>query len=206
MNPQSLTPDAALARLIEGNRQFVANEAHGPDLSVERRMELARGQRPFAALVGCADSRVGPEHLFGAGLGELFIVRTAGNYLDDAGFGSIAFAVAELGVSLIVVLGHEKCGAVAAATAVLTENAQLPPALTRMVQPILPSVIDAKARFDGEGDLLDRAVHCHVARVVRSLRSASDPIVGEPVRSGQVKVVGAYYDLTTGHVDFFDQG
>ena len=205
MNAPSLTPDAALARLIEGNRQFVADEAHGPDLSVERRMELARGQRPFAALVGCADSRVGPEHLFGAGLGELFIVRTAGNYLDDAGFGSIAFAVAELGVSLIVVLGHEKCGAVAAATAVLTDNAQLPPALTRMVQPILPSVIDAKATFDGQGDLLDRAVHCHVGRVVRSLRTASDPIVGDPVRSGQVKVVGAYYDLTTGHVDFFDR-
>ncbi len=201
-----MSPDEALQRLIEGNRRFVADQPAQADISTRRRLELAQGQRPFAALVGCADSRVGPEHLFGAGLGELFIVRTAGNYLDDAGFGSIAFAVAQLGVSLVVVLGHEQCGAVAAASAVVTENAQLPPALSRMVQPILPAAIDAKARL-GEGeDLLDLAVHLNVRRVVRGLREATDPIVGLPVREGQVRVVGAYYDLATGAVDFFDKG
>lgn len=199
-----MSPDLALQRLIEGNRRFVADQPAQADISTRRRLELAQGQKPFAALVGCADSRVGPEHLFGAGLGELFIVRTAGNYLDDAGFGSIAFAVAQLGVSLVVVLGHEQCGAVAAASSVVTENAQLPPALSRMVQPILPAAIDAKARC-GEGeDLVDLAVHLNVRRVVRGLREASDPIIGTPVREGRVKVVGAYYDLTTGAVDFFD--
>ncbi|MEO0030729.1 MAG: hypothetical protein RIS94_487 [Pseudomonadota bacterium] len=201
-----LSADAALARLIEGNRRFVADEIPHSDITAERRMAIAKGQTPFAALVGCADSRVGPEHLFGAGLGELFIVRTAGNYLDDAGFGSIAFAVAELMVPLIVVLGHEKCGAVAAATSVVTENAQLPPALTRMVQPILPAAIDARATHAPGEDLVDKAVHLNVKRVVRSLREASDPIIGDPIRQGRVKVVGAYYDLKTGAVNFFDRG
>jgi carbonic anhydrase len=200
-----MSPDQALERLREGNSRFVADQPAQPDISTRRRLELAKGQKPFAALIGCADSRVGPEHLFGAGLGELFIVRTAGNYLDDAGFGSIAFAVAQLGVPLVVVLGHEQCGAVAAASAVVSDNAQLPPALTRMVQPILPAAIDAHARHrDGE-DLLDLAIHLNVRRVVQGLREASDPIIGEPVREGRVRVVGAHYDLATGAVDFFDE-
>ena len=199
-----MTPDQALERLREGNRRFVADQPAQVDISTRRRLELAKGQRPFAALVGCADSRVGPEHLFGAGLGELFIVRTAGNYLDDAGFGSIAFAVAQLGVPLIVVLGHEQCGAVAAASAVVADNAQLPPALTRMVQPILPAAIDAQARHREGEDPVALALHRNVRRVVAGLREASDPIIGDPVRSGKVKVVGAYYDLATGGVEFFD--
>lgn len=199
-----LTAELALERLIEGNRRFVADQPAQPDISTRRRLELAQGQKPFAALVGCADSRVGPEHLFGAGLGELFIVRTAGNYLDDAGFGSIAFAVAQLGVPLVVVLGHEQCGAVAAASAVVTDNVQLPLALTRMVQPILPAAIDAWARRRDDEDVVDLAIHLNVRRVVDGLRSAADPIIGDPVRAGRVRVVGAYYDLATGAVDFFD--
>lgn len=199
-----LSPEQALERLREGNRRFVADQPAPVDISTHRRLELAKGQRPFAALVGCADSRVGPEHLFGAGLGELFIVRTAGNYLDDAGFGSVAFAVSQLGVSLVVVLGHEQCGAVAAASAVVSDNAQLPPALTRMVQPILPAAIDAHARNNPDGDVVDLAIHLNVRRVVQGLREASDPIIGDPVRQGKVRVVGAYYDLSTGSVDFFD--
>ena len=204
METNILTPEQALSRLREGNRRFVADQPANPDISTSRRLQLAKGQQPFAALVGCADSRVGPEHLFGAGLGELFIVRTAGNYLDDAGFGSIAFAVAQLGVPLVVVLGHEQCGAVAAASAVVAQNAQLPPALTRMVQPILPAAIDARARQGRDEDLVDLAVHLNVRRVVQGLREASDPIIGNPVREGRVRIVGAYYDLATGAVDFFD--
>jgi carbonic anhydrase len=200
-----MTPEKALQRLKDGNRRFVADQPAQSDISTQRRLEIAKGQQPFAALIGCADSRVGPEHLFGAGLGELFIVRTAGNYLDDAGFGSIAFAVAQLGVPLIVVLGHEQCGAVAAASAVVAENAQLPPALTRMVQPILPAAIDARARSREGEDMVDLAIHLNVRRVVQELREASDPIIGTPMREGRVRAVGAYYDLTTGAVDFFDQ-
>lgn len=201
-----LTPDQALARLVEGNRRFVADQDSQADITTRRRLALAAGQQPFAALVGCADSRVGPEHLFGAGLGELFIVRTAGNYVDDAGFGSLAYAVAELKVPLIVVLGHEKCGAVAAANAVVAQNAQLPPSLSRMVQPILPASIDAHARRDAGADMLDRAIHLNVRRVVAGLRETSDPIVAQPLSAGRLRIVGAHYDLDTGAVDFFDRG
>lgn len=201
----SLTPAQALARLMEGNRRFITDQDNPSDLTSRRRLALARGQGPFAALVGCADSRVGPEHLFGAGLGELFIVRTAGNYVDDAGFGSLAYAVAALGVPLVVVLGHERCGAVDAATKLVVNNEQLPPSLTRMVEPILPAVIDARAS-NGGGDLLDRAIHQNVRHVTRSLRQSPDPLLAEPLRSGKLMVVGAYYDLDTGQVNFFDRG
>lgn len=201
----NLTPAQALARLMDGNRRFVADQDNRADISTKRRLELARGQGPFAALVGCADSRVGPEHLFGGGLGELFIVRTAGNYVDDAGYGSLAYAVAALGVPLIVVLGHERCGAVDAATKLVVNNQQLPPSLARMVQPILPAVVDARAAHKS-GDLTDAAIHMNVRHVTRSLRQGTDPLMAEPMRSGKLMVVGAYYDLDTGRVDFFDRG
>ncbi len=199
-----LTPAQALGRLMEGNRLFVADQDSRADISTRRRLQLAQGQGPFAALVGCADSRVGPEHLFGAGLGELFIVRTAGNYVDDAGYGSLAYAVAALGVPLIVVLGHERCGAVDAATKLVVNNEQLPPSLTRMVQPILPAVVDARAAHRG-GDLTDAAIHQNVRHVTRTLRQSTDPLLAEPLRGGKLMVVGAYYDLDTGRVDFSDR-
>lgn len=201
----SLTADEALARLIRANEAFVADRAPSSDISTKRRLELAKGQAPFAALVGCADSRVGPEHLFGAGLGELFIVRTAGNYVDDAGYGSLAYAVAALGVPLIVVLGHERCGAVDAAAKLVVNNEQLPPSLTRMVQPILPAVVDARATLGGK-DLLDHSIHMNVRHVARTLRETTDPLLAKPIAAGKVKVVGAYYYLETGRVDFFDRG
>ena len=206
MPKAGLTPDQALAKLIEGNKRFVADNAPIADITTKRRLEIARGQAPFAALVGCADSRVGPEHLFGAGLGELFIVRTAGNYVDDAGYGSLAYGVAALGIPLIVVLGHERCGAVDAATKLVTNNSQLPPSLNRMVQPILPAVIDARATLGNKVDLVDHAIHMNVRHVVRGLRGTSDPIIAEPIKAGKVRVVGAYYDLDTGAVDFIDLG
>lgn len=202
----AMTPDQALAKLVDGNRRFLADEVSVADISAKRRLEIAKSQSPFAVLVGCADSRVGPEHLFGGGLGELFIVRTAGNYVDDAGYGSIAYAIAALGTPLIVVLGHERCGAVDAATKLVTDNNQLPPSLTRMVKPILPAVIDARATLGTKTDLVDHAIHMNVRHVVRGLRETSDPILAEPLKAGKVKVVGAYYDLDTGAVDFFDRG
>ena len=202
----AMTPDQALAKLIDGNRRFVTDQIPVADITTKRRLEIAKSQSPFAVLVGCADSRVGPEHLFGGGLGELFIVRTAGNYVDDAGYGSIAYAIAALGTPLIVVLGHERCGAVDAATKLVTDNSQLPPSLTRMVQPILPAVLDARATLGDKTDLVDHAIHMNVRHVARALRESSDPILAEPIKAGKVKVVGAYYDLDTGAVDFFDRG
>lgn len=199
-----LSPAQALAKLVDGNRRFVADQQSAGDITTRRRLALAKSQAPFAALVGCADSRVGPEHLFGAGLGELFIVRTAGNYVDDAGFGSLAYAVAMLGVPLIVVLGHERCGAVDAATKLVTDNAQLPPSLTRMVSPILPAVIDARAVNRG-GDLLHHAILSNVRHVTRGLRQSTDALLAEPLRAGKLMIVGAHYDLDTGAVNFFDR-
>lgn len=201
---KTLTPDEALKRLIKGNRDFITDRPNRSDLSTRRRLALAKGQTPFAALVGCADSRVGPEHLFGVGLGELFIVRTAGNYVDAAGLGSLAYAVSALSVPLIVVLGHERCGAVDAALSVVQNNTQFPPSISRMVEPILPAVIAARAAAVPGANLLDACIASNVRRVVAGLRQSSDPIIAGPLAAGRVKVVGARYDLDSGEVDFID--
>ena len=201
-----LTAKQALSTLREGNRRFVADVPVAADMTRTRRLALARGQGPFAALIGCSDSRVGPEQLFGAGLGELFIVRTAGNYVDLAGLGSIEYAVAVLGVPLIIVLGHERCGAVSAAVDVITKNAQFPGSIGNMVEPILPAVVHAQATLKPGGDLVEASVRANVARVARRLRTTSEPLLLDPIKAGRVMVVGATYDLDTGAVDFFDGG
>jgi carbonic anhydrase len=206
MTEATMTADEALDRLIAGNARFVADDPIIPDISRARRLELAQGQFPFATLVGCSDSRVGPEQLFGVGLGDLFIVRTAGNNVGTNGMGSIEFSVAQLGVPLIVVLGHERCGAVGAAVQVVTDDAQLAGSMGKMIEPIIPAVLHAQRSLPSGGDLVDAAVHENVRRMVRRLRTASEPMLMEPQATGRLKVVGAYYDLDTGRVDFFDRG
>ena len=195
------TPDEALQRLIDGNAAFVEDRPVQPDISRERRLTLAQGQQPFATLVGCSDSRVGPEQLFGAGLGELFIVRTAGNNVDTAGMGSIEYSVMALNVPLIVVLGHEKCGAVAAATEVVTKDVRFPGSIGRMIEPIIPAVI-AAGRDTGGDDLVERAVEENVRRMVERLQTYSEPMLIDPQRAGTLKVVGAVYRLATGRVEW----
>ena len=199
----NLSPDQALARLKEGNRSFTTDAPFRRETSNhERRIEIARGQTPFCVLVGCSDSRVPPELLFGRDLGELFIVRDAGNTVDSTALGSIEYGVAELGVPLIVVLGHEKCGAVQAAVSVVKENATFPGSIGRMIEPIIPAVLKAQSQ---EGDLLDNAVRENVRRTVQRLRTAEALLV-EPLQAGKLKIVGAHYDLNDGSVDFFDEG
>lgn len=193
------TPDEALQRLKDGNAAFMADKPVEADVSRDRRLELAQGQQPFATLVGCSDSRVGPEQLFGAGLGELFIVRTAGNNVDTAGMGSIEYSVMALGVPLIVVLGHEKCGAVAAATDIVTKDARFPGSIGRMVEPILPAVMAAQ-RAHPDGDLVEHAVEENVRRMVERLQEYSEPMLLDPQERGELKVVGAVYSLSTGEV------
>ncbi len=193
------SPDQALQRLIEGNDAFVADNPLPSDVSRERRLALAEGQQPFATLVGCSDSRVGPEQLFGAGLGELFIVRTAGNNVDAAGMGSIEYSVAVLKVPLIVVLGHDKCGAVAAAADVVTKDARFPGSIGRMIEPIIPAVLAAQRNVD-EDKLVDSAVEENVRRMVERLKTYSEPMLLEPQERGELKVVGAVYELATGRV------
>jgi carbonic anhydrase len=201
---QTPSADEALARLIAGNARYVADDPIPANITRQRRLEVAREQAPFACLVGCSDSRVGPEQLFGVGLGDLFIVRTAGNNVGTHGMGSIEFSVEHLGVPLVAVLGHERCGAVGAAVKMVTDDLQLPGTMGKMVEPIIPAVLHAQRHIAPDGDLLDASVRENVRRMVRRLRTASEPILMTPQASGRLKVVGAYYDLDTGSVDFFD--
>src|SRR3954454_13108619 len=195
-----LSADQALDLLRKGNAAFVADAPSPPVETHRRRLEIARGQAPFAVLVGCSDSRVPPELLFGRGLGELFVIRVAGNTVDTAAQGSIEYAVAELGVPLVVVLGHERCGAVAAAVEVVERNATFPGSIGDLVGPIIPAVLKAKGQ---PGDLLDNAVRKNVRRVVGRLHEVG-PILPDAERAGKLKIVGARYDLVEGSVEFLD--
>lgn len=200
-NATRLTPDQALARLKAGNDLYLTDS---PVRAVEgrlRRLALARTQEPFAVLVSCSDSRVPPELLFGRGLGELFIVRNAGNTVDTVALGSIEYAVSQLGVPLVVVMGHERCGAVDAAVSAVTKGVRYPGSIGRMIEPIIPAVLTAQGR---PGDLLDNAVRQNVSAVVGRLRTASEPMLLDPLKAGTLKIVGARYDLDDGKVDFFD--
>ena len=209
-----LTADQALQRLKDGNRKFMADtpdqtpavKMDNPRLNHERRLEIAQGQTPFAVLVSCSDSRVPPELLFGRGLGELFIVRNAGNTVDTVALGSIEHAVAQLGVPLVLVLGHERCGAVDAALSVVEKNATFPGSIGQMIEPIIPAALQAKNAAPTNADreqVLDMAVRENVKRTVTRLRSASEPILMDPLKGGKLKIVGARYDLDDGSVDFF---
>ncbi|SDV48408.1 carbonic anhydrase [Chitinasiproducens palmae] len=193
----TLDADHALAALMEGNANFVEGNRGTPLIDRARRLALAQGQAPFAVLIGCSDSRVPPELLFGRGLGDLFIVRVAGNTLDRSGLGSVEYGVAELGCPLVMVLGHERCGAVQAAVKVVTEDAHFPGAIGEMVAPIIPAVLAAQRM---PGDLVANAVKENVRRVARRLRETDD-VLSDPVAEGKVRVVGAYYHLDDGRVE-----
>ncbi len=197
----TLTPDQALNLLKEGNNNYRTDAPFRGAQGRERRVELARGQAPFCVLVGCSDSRVPPELLFGRGLGELFIVRNAGNTVDTAALGSIEYGVGVLGCPLIVVLGHEACGAVAAAVDVVEKNATFPGVIGEMIQPIVPAVLEARRM--GGGNLLDNSVIANAKRVATRLGTQS-PVLQEAVRTGKLKIVPARYDLDDGDVDFFE--
>lgn len=195
--PQNaISPDAALKRIMDGNGRYAAGPAACIDYS-GRRAALAQGQHPVAAIVSCADSRVAPELAFDQGPGDLFVVRVAGNFVNDDGLASLEYAVKFLGVPLIMVLGHSSCGAVEAAIKVQKDGAKLPGHLPGLVRDIMPAVKAAKR--EKPADLLAAAITENVRRGVRRLETAK-PIVAGLVREGKVKVVGAQYDLATGKV------
>ena len=197
-----MTADQALAALKEGNAKFLTDSPLRAVQGRARRLEIARGQTPFVVLVSCSDSRVPPEVLFGRGLGELFIVRNAGNTVDTVAQGSIEYAVAMLGVPLIVVMGHERCGAVEAAISVVEKNTVFPGSLNEMIEPILPAALLARSSGKKGEELLDLAVRENVRRVVGRLRNSA-PVLVDPIKTGKVKIVGARYDLDDGEVEFF---
>lgn len=200
------TAEAALSRLMEGNRRYAAGETTALDESPKWRREVAEEQDPFAVVLDCSDSRVPPELLFDQGLGDLFVVRVAGNVVNDAVLGSIEYAVGEFGVPLLMVLGHERCGAVTAAVEE-TEDVTAPPAhVIAVVDPILPAVEEARNRSGDTGDeLVDGAVRANIGLSRERLRSPL-PILGPAVDRGDLRVVGAYYDLEDGHVVLTEGG
>lgn len=190
---------AGWQRLMEGNARFVAGKSEHPRQNPARREEVAKGQKPFAVVVSCADSRTSPELLFDQGLGDVFVVRLAGNIVDDAALGSIEFAVAKLGARLIVVLGHEKCGAVLATVdAVKSPDAAKPPG---HIGAIIEAIKPAAASVHGKpGDEVHNAIRANVLAVADKLKTAS-PVLTPFLKSGELTVVGACYDLDEGKVE-----
>jgi carbonic anhydrase len=187
--------DQGLQMLIEGNKRFVAgNLTSLSDLAL-RRNELATGQSPFAVVVCCSDSRVPPEIVFDQTLGQLFVVRTAGQVIDEAARGSITYGVDFLGAPLLLVLGHSGCGAVEAAIAALT-GATIPGYAYRFAEGIGPAV---QSVIDEPGNQLDNAIRANIEMGVDQLRTA-EPDLAAAVSSGQLAVAGGYYDLASGEV------
>jgi carbonic anhydrase len=196
-------PDQVLARLLEGNKRFVNGQLTHPGRKPEDFAALAEGQAPVAVIVGCADSRVAPELVFDQGVGDLFVVRVAGNIVSGAGptvKGSIEFAVGELGARLIMVLGHTQCGAVKAAIEHIDSNDALPGSIGELIDPIRPAVAAMKGQ---PGDKLENVTKANVLMGVQRLKGL-DPILSKLAKSGELKLVGATYDLRTGVVKVFD--
>jgi carbonic anhydrase len=197
--PRQVSADEALRQLSDGNHRFTTGKTLTPRRKPEDFRTLAHGQFPEALIISCADSRVAPEILFDVGVGDIFVVRVAGNVIDGAGVivkGSIEYAVAELNVPLIVVLGHSGCGAVKAAIQHLNDKDSLPGAINGLVELIKPAVAKSKGIA---GDPLENAIRQNVEIGVEKLKGL-EPILAPRVKDGKVKVVGGVYDLRTGVV------
>jgi len=198
--PHDLTPAEAWTALREGNDRFVRGEMEHPSQSIERRTELSAEQHPFAVLFGCSDSRVAAEIIFDQGLGDLFVVRTAGHVLDTTVIGSIEYGVSVLGAPLVVVLGHDSCGAAAAATSALTDG-NVPPGFVRaVVDRVIPSIVS----LVGSGQDIStidaaRLGHEHVKHTVQMLQGYSVSLA-EAVAAGRCAIIGLEYTLADGRV------
>jgi carbonic anhydrase len=197
METSGPTPDEALARLIAGNERFLRGEAHAGGLRRETLADLARGQRPFATILGCSDSRVPPEWVFDAGLGELFVVRVAGNAVSQEIAGSLQYAAEHLRTPLFVVLGHEGCGAVSAALATRHEGAQHHSRIQRLVENILPGLPEIDPRLTLTAQL-PRAIESNVRWTMG--RIADSPEGRAHLAEGWIKIVGAVYEIESGRV------
>lgn len=187
------SPEAALQRLLDGNARYVAGHAEHPNQSVARRVEVAAGQSPFAVIVTCSDSRVAPEFYFDQGLGDLFVVRDAGNTLNDHVIGSIEYAVEHLHASIVLVVGHEKCGAVSAAIA----GGRAEGRIGTIIEAIRPAVRETRNQA---GDKTDNAIRGNARRGAQTL-AVTDPIISHAVKSGEIKIFAARYDLASGRIE-----
>ena len=199
--------DEALERLREGNRRFVSDSRSHENLTSEaRRIELASGQEPFAIILGCSDSRVPAEIVFDQGLGDLFVIRVAGNIVAPSQIGSVEFAAERAGARLVVVLGHSNCGAILATL----DELQRPTAnhsrnlrsIVDRVRPSVEALLSTDLKYDRD-ELVRQAVRANVRASANQLRHGSD-IVEELIQKDGLCVVGAEYSLETGIVEFFD--
>ena len=191
-----MTPDAALTRLMDGNKRYQEGVARRHDFIAEREA-LVGGQNPYAAILSCADSRITPEYAFDSGRGDLFVVRVAGNFANPDGIASFEFAVEVLKTPLLMVLGHEACGALKATISSIQDNATLPGHLPSLVAALTPAV---KAAAGRPGDQLENATRENVRLTVETLRSAT-PLLSAAGNDKLLKVVGGIYRLADGHVE-----
>ncbi|MBW4633684.1 MAG: carbonic anhydrase [Iphinoe sp. HA4291-MV1] len=191
-NPNPVNPDKALKRLLDGNKRFVNQKRQYPDQSLEHLRLVAKGQYPFASILGCADSRVPTEIVFDQGLGDLFVVRVAGNVVSDMAIGSLEYSTAILGCQLIVVLGHKRCGAVLEAL----EEQPTPGRISLIVEGIKPAIEKVKLRT---GDIQENAVVANIQYQAEKLQESST-ILAKLIRQGKLKIIGAFYDIDTGKV------
>ena len=188
--------DEALAELVAGNKRYVTGQNMHHDFGPER-SAIAQSQHPFAIILGCADSRVSPELAFDQTQGRLFVVRLAGNFVDENGLASIEFGASVLGASLIMVLGHDQCGAIKGAIDVVTKNAQLPGHLPSLVAHLKTPVEKALRE---QASLLENAIRENVLLNVEALRN-STPVLADMVKENRLRVVGGLYELATGGVE-----
>jgi carbonic anhydrase len=193
-----ITAEQDLQKLMDGNARFVSGDVEHPNQSAERRDEVIAGQHPFAIVVGCSDSRVPPEIIFDQGIGDIFIIRTAGQVLDDAALGSIEYGAEHLGVPLVVVLGHDSCGAVEATV----EGGEAPGHIANLVEAIQPAVDEAR-NVASEDELLNASIDINIENIVDQLET-SEPILSELVEKGELTIVGARYHLDSGEVEILE--
>ncbi|MBN1469373.1 MAG: carbonic anhydrase [Fusobacteriaceae bacterium] len=191
---KNLSSKEALQKLVEGNERFIKEDYSNQHIDKDYRKGLTKGQNPFAIVVTCSDSRVAPELLFDQGLGDIFIIRTAGEVVDKLELGSIEYAVEHLGVNLVVVLGHENCGAVGA----VIKGGDIPKNISYIADEIKPAVDKAKTQ---EGDLEENAIKNNVDLIVDKIKKNSE-IIEE---AKDCKVIGGVYSITTGKVEFFNK-
>jgi carbonic anhydrase len=190
--------DQALKTLTDGNKRYASLKQKHPNQGLKRRAEVSKGQKPFAVIVGCSDSRIPPEILFDQGLGDIFVIRVAGNIVDDVALGSIEYAVDHLNAKLVIILGHSKCGAVTATV----QGGEAHGHIGSIVKAIVPAVKKAKGK---KGDLTDNAIRTNVECVVKQVKTSA-PVLAKLVRAGKIKVVGAYYSIDTGLVEILKGG
>jgi carbonic anhydrase len=198
-----VTADEALGRLKEGNTRFVAGANVGPHQDAARRHETtANGQHPFATVLGCADSRVPVEVLFDQGVGDIFVVRVAGNVANTDEIGSIEYGAEHLGAPLVVVLAHTKCGAVTA----VVKNEPVTENIGKLVAPIAPAVKGVKARFASADldEVISRSIEANMWQAINDMYAKS-PLLKKMAAEGKIKVVGALYDIDSGEVHWFGE-